>query len=136
MRVIFSVPSEPSPELCQAILAHGTLHPDKLKRALFDYFVSEARPQTFVLPRSILRETIETSISHMMSVTEEFPKFELGTDASKFIRCCYKSIWRGLLLEWKSRLILATGGKPADSELPHGFDPWIDLNPPKNSTTG
>jgi hypothetical protein len=136
MRVIFSVPSEAPPELCQAILAQGMLDPDKLKRVLFDYFVSEDRPQTFVLPRSILRETIETSISHMIGATEEFPKFELGTDASKFIRCCYASIWRALLLEWKARLILAIGGKPADSEFPHGVDPWIDLNLPENSATG
>lgn len=135
MRVMFSVPSKPSPELCQAILAHGTLDPDKLKRVFFDYFVSEDRPQTYVLPRSILRNTIETSISHMVDVGEKFPKFELRTDASKFIRCCYKSIWGALLLEWKARLILASGGKPDDSEIPHGFDPWVDLNPPEYSKT-
>lgn len=110
-------------------MADGLLDLDKLKRVLFDYFVSEDRPQTYVLPRSILRETIETSISHMVGVGEQFPKFELETDASKFINCCYGSIWRALLLEWKARLILAAGGTPDDSKLPRGFDPWIDLNP-------
>lgn len=127
MRVIFSVPSQPPPELSEAILAHGALDPDKLKRVFFDYFISEERPQTYILPRSILRETIETSISRIIGVSKEFPKFGLGSDASKFIRCCYESIWRSLLREWKARLILACGGKPATSEIPRGFDPWVDL---------
>jgi hypothetical protein len=128
VRITFSIPTEPSPELHQAILADGVLDLDKLKRALFDYFVSEDRPQTYILPRSILRETIETSISNMMGVAEEFPKFGMKADASKFIQCCYGSIWRALLLEWKARLILAAGSKPDHSELPGGFDPWIDLH--------
>jgi hypothetical protein len=124
---MFSVPSKPPPELCQLLSKH--VHdPDKLKWALFDYFVCEDHPQTYVLPRSVLRETIESSISHMIEAAKEFPKFRLATDASKFITCCYESIWRALLLEWKARLILARGRKPADSELPNGFEPWIDLS--------
>ena len=127
MRVIFSVPTEPPPELCQAILAPGPLDPDKLKRKLFAYFVSEDRPQTYVLPRSIVRGTIEKSITHVMEAAKEFPKFELETDVAKFTRACYKEIWRALLVEWKARLIVATGIKPGDAERPNGSDPWIDL---------
>jgi hypothetical protein len=127
MRITFFIPNEPPPELTQAIRRQGVLDPDKLKQILFDYFVSEDRPQTYVLPRSILREKIEGCIGHMLDVAKEFPTFELETDASKFITCCYESIWRALLLEWKARMIMACGRKPADTELPRGFDPWIDL---------
>jgi hypothetical protein len=127
MRVHFSVPNEPPAELCQAISATDACDPDKLKRKLFAYLVSEDRPQTYVLPRSILRETIETSIAHMMNVAKEFPQFELGTDATKFVKCRYETIWRALLTEWKVRLIVACGKRPCETERPRDFDPWIDI---------
>jgi hypothetical protein len=136
MRLTFSIPNEPSPELCRAMLTYGASDPDKLKRVLFDFFVSVDRPQTYILPRTVVRKTVETCVSHTMDISREFPKFSLETDSSKLIRCCYASVWRALLLEWKSRLILASGRTPADSELPSGFDPWIDLTPSENSTMG
>lgn len=128
MRLIFSIPTEPSPELYQTILTDGAADVEKLKHALFAYFVSVDRPQTYVLPRSVVRNTVETSIAHTLGVSREFPKFALGTDPSKLIRSCYASVWRALLLEWKARLILASGKTSATSPLPRGFDPWIDLS--------
>lgn len=128
MRLTFSIPDEPSSELYEMTLKDPKMLPDRIKDALFDYFCSVDRPQTYILPRNLVRRTVDECVSHYMEILEKFPKFSLDTNRPKFVRCCYGSIWRTLLLEWKSRLILATGRTAADSELPSGFDPWLDLS--------
>lgn len=128
MRVFFSVPSEAPSQLYEAISEDGVLDAAKLKLLLFRYFVSEDLPQTYILPRSILREVIDKSISHMSAYEKEFPEFGLLNDARKFVKCSYDDIWGVLVKEWKARLISACGHKPGEVELPRGFDPWLDLN--------
>jgi hypothetical protein len=127
MRVLFSAPDEPPEELCGTILGNGIPLQKALRLGLFDYFVSINRPQTSMLPRTVLRRVIETNVANWMEMVEQLPQFELAADPAKLFRCCYRSVWRALLLEWKARLLLAWGRTPEETEFPSGFDPWIDL---------
>jgi hypothetical protein len=81
-----------------------------------------------MLPRDIIRRAVVDEIESLCQTMLEFPVFDLYRDRKKFIRCCYRNVWRSLLGEWKARLLLATGKKPNQIEnFPVGSEPVLEL---------
>lgn len=83
-----------------------------------------------MLPRSVIKDAVDEALKRHVKVSNEFPVFQLESDQRKFARCCYSSIWRTLLGEWKARLVFAVGSGPKRQTIPAGFDPWIDIEVP------
>ena len=127
MRIPFAVSAEPPPDLLIAFAdaqIHDATFRDRFQQALSDYFTSSSQPQTFMLPRNLVKRTVIDAIAHFQQTATKFPKFEVDTHPKKFVRCCYRKVWRTLLDEWKARLLLAAGKTPA---IPSTFDPWLDI---------
>lgn len=125
-RVAFTVPDEPPKRLLALSSKSAHRFSESLKFAMFNYFISFERPQTAMLPREILRRTVEEGIIYLCEIMMEFPQFDLYRDRKKFIRCCYKNVRGKLLLEWKARLLCALGKDPREIDFPSS-DPWLDL---------
>ena len=128
-RVLFTVPDEPPPKIVAASTVPEAQFTETLHQAMYEYFISCKRPQTAMLPRNLVSRTIEDAIASLCQTMLIFPIFELDRDLKKFVRCCYRSVWRTLLGEWQARLLFALGKTPPQARLPRGFKPFIQLPP-------
>ncbi len=131
MRVFFQIPDEPSDEIFSGLgrtLDHyDSSFREKVSTALYEYFIDDARPQTAMLPRNLVKRTVAEAVAKLARTAEKFPIFKLRENPRKFVRCSYSQIWRSLLREWKARMYFGIGKTPLDQKMPRKFEPWVDL---------
>src|SRR4051794_23467083 len=96
-RVPFSIPKEPPAEVMRISTRSDATFTEALLRKMYQYFTSARRGQTHMLPRNLVRRTIEAEISDLCQGALVFPVFRLEHRKAKFVRCCYSSVWRRLL---------------------------------------
>ncbi len=118
-RIVFSVPEEPPKRLLAVANLPESEFTEALARRMHAYFISIQRPQTAMLPRNLVARTILEAIEDLCQTMLVFPIFQLDTQRGKFVRCCYRKVWRSLLREWQARLLCAVGKSPRKTELPY-----------------
>jgi len=83
---------------------HDTNFRNRLRRALREHFGCVVHRKRPGLPESLVTRTISRQIAYFQKCAVKFPKFRLESDPRKFVRCCYRSVWRALFEEWKLRM--------------------------------
>jgi hypothetical protein len=128
-RIVFTVPDEPPKALLAVADMPESEFAEALARRMCRYFIAIERPQTAMLARNLVARTILEAIESLCQTMLTFPILQLETQPKKFVRCCYRSVWRRLLGEWQARLLCALGKSPRKTRLPRGFAPKLELRP-------
>ena len=127
-RIVFTVPDEPPAELVATADLPESDFSEALFRATYEYFVAIDRPQTAMLPRNVVARTIVEEIEAVCQTMLTFPQFDLEAQRKKFVRCCYRQVWRILLREWQARLLCAVGKSPGETRLPASREPVLEVS--------
>jgi hypothetical protein len=119
MKLTFPVPAEPSTQQFSAFFNAGW--DSEAFRAEFASSLAAVFQQQLRLEKCIrdidIREAAVRAVELIAEISQTHPQFKLKEQPEKFVRCCYRKMWRDVLIEWKKLNYLEalqkkSGGQP------------------------
>lgn len=107
MRLNFGIPREPSNTDLKrlSLLNFGR---QEACEELSNYLLRVFRPlisRDIEISHQDISEAVAEAIDWFVVIAAKYKKFRLADNPEKFVRCCYRKVWRELLLRWKEGVV-------------------------------